>query len=466
MIDFTTLKGLTIREGVVTKITDASGRVLWAAGGKIVLEVEKITSNTYAGETTYENEQFILLDIYPKTNGRVKVTYGGLTKTITDTSGAEEPNAQQVFFGTFNGVSDSVTTPASGELTIEGDCIGFACSSYQSGSKSYNIGYSSCITSVIEWGDVSSISSYAFYGCTGLTSINIPTSIRSVGLSAFSGCTGLASVHTNNFDTWCRIKFANAGSNPLSNGGNLYVNDVLITHVTLPSYAADMTYTFAGYQNLKTVSFQSGIVGIGEGVFYNCNGLTSIELPNSLASIGNYAFYDCDSLALTSLPNSLASIGNYAFYDCYNLTLTSLPSSLTSIGNYAFTACWGISIGEIPEGVTYIGEYAFGMDASKSSSEITEDNMPNALILPSTIVEIGDYAFIYASASQVYPSNLFETVTIRATIPPTIGASTFGYTSQSASYIPNQIKAPVGCGATYKATEGWSKYADVIVEGS
>lgn len=32
MIDFSTLKGLTIPEGVVTQIADASGRVLWKSG--------------------------------------------------------------------------------------------------------------------------------------------------------------------------------------------------------------------------------------------------------------------------------------------------------------------------------------------------------------------------------------------------------------------------------------------------
>lgn len=31
MIDFSTLQGLTIPEGVVTQITDASGVVLWSA---------------------------------------------------------------------------------------------------------------------------------------------------------------------------------------------------------------------------------------------------------------------------------------------------------------------------------------------------------------------------------------------------------------------------------------------------
>ena len=53
-IDFSTLQGLTIPEGVVTEIKDAGGRVIWAvSGGKVILQVKKITSDTYAGETTY-----------------------------------------------------------------------------------------------------------------------------------------------------------------------------------------------------------------------------------------------------------------------------------------------------------------------------------------------------------------------------------------------------------------------------
>ena len=117
MIDFATLQGLTIPEGVVTQISDASGRVLWMLAKDeppAIFEVAKQTETTYAGETKYEYEEFILFDIYPKKGGTVKVTYGGLTKTIRDTSGATVPNAQKVFFGTFNGVSDGVATPTSG----------------------------------------------------------------------------------------------------------------------------------------------------------------------------------------------------------------------------------------------------------------------------------------------------------------------------------------------------------------
>lgn len=185
MIDFATLQGLTIPEGVVTKI-ESGGVVLWelkTGGAPVILEVEKITSDTYAGETTYTGESFILLDIYPKTNGTVSVTYGGLTKTIADTTGAEKPNAQQVYFGTFNGVSDSVDTPASGELIVEGDynCVGTGSFNIDIKSTRYYNG----ITAIWEWGTITDIPAGAFYFCDKLSISVIPEGIVRIGGSAF-----------------------------------------------------------------------------------------------------------------------------------------------------------------------------------------------------------------------------------------------------------------------------------------
>ena len=199
MIDFATMQGLTIPEGVVTQIADASGRVLWALqeGFDGTFRVEKITSNTYAAETLYENEEFILLDIYPRTNGTVSVTYGGLTKTITDTSGALNPNAQQVFFGTFNGVSDEVATPASGVLTIEGDCYAVACSTYVPSSKQYASSRWSGIIAIGNWDQVglTSIPASAFYNCSQMKgAITIPYTVHAIGDAAFSNCSGLESI--------------------------------------------------------------------------------------------------------------------------------------------------------------------------------------------------------------------------------------------------------------------------------
>lgn len=194
-INFATLQGLAIPEGVVTQIMDAAGRVLWmvGGGGEVILEVEKVTSNTYAAETTYENEEFILLNIYPKTNGTVNVTYGGLTKTIVDTSGVAEPNAIPVFFGTFNGVSDSVATPASGTLTIEGDYAAFAVGNFSKTNKSVSSIDCGCITAVKSFGGVQfipdrsfahSVSGFSVGNYLLLEPITIPTSVASIGVQA------------------------------------------------------------------------------------------------------------------------------------------------------------------------------------------------------------------------------------------------------------------------------------------
>lgn len=60
MIDFAKLQGLTIPEGNVTQITDASGRVLWkkAPSGVTVTIYQKMMMNTTTlaiGDQTYTN---------------------------------------------------------------------------------------------------------------------------------------------------------------------------------------------------------------------------------------------------------------------------------------------------------------------------------------------------------------------------------------------------------------------------
>ena len=100
---------------------------------------------------------------------------------------------------------------------------------------------------------MTSIEAYAFDGCTGLTSIDLPDGVTSIGSAAFRDCTGL-------------------------------------TSIDLPA----------------------GLTSIGSAAFWGCDGLTSIDLPDGLTSIGERAFSGCTGLTSIDLPAGL-TIGNGAF---------------------------------------------------------------------------------------------------------------------------------------------------------
>lgn len=388
---FSGLQGMTIPEGVVTQIAK-DGVVLWKleTSKPIILEVEKITSNTYAGETTYTAEEFILLDIYPKTNGTVNVTYGGLTKTITDTSGVEEPNAQQVFFGTFNGVSDSVTTPASGTLTIEGGFVGIASGTFKA-TKSMTK-YCGCITSITDFGSISNIPSHAFHDCSKLTSVTIPKSVTSLdGERIFQGCTAL-------------------------------------TSIVIPESVTSLG---------------------GEFLFFDCNALTSIDIPKSVTKLGNNTFSYCENLTNVIIPKNVTTMGANPFSNrlenakC-DVIVESGNVNYSIIGNCLIENATnrlvsGFIDSVIPNGVTIIGEDAFN-GLYKVGFKLT---------IPQSVVHIGSSG-LYCS-----PVN----IEFLSQTPPTLDANAFMLSGL-------QITVPVGCGETYKTAEGWSEYADYIVEVS
>lgn len=315
-MNFATLQGLTIPEGVVTQIADASGRVLWMLPNDepFTLKVKKITASTYAGDTKYSNESFILLNVYPKTNGTVHVTYGDLTKTITDTSGAAEPNSQQVFFGTFNGVSDSVVTPASGGLTITGDCAGVACGSYSTSSKASD-NYDG-VTAIGNWeiNGFTAIQDNAFKDCSQIKgALVIPNSVTKIRPGAFANCSGLTSITIPNSVT-------NIAPNPFYG-----ISDNNILKIQGNS----------GYFSIEG----NTLVTIANGTKTLCSGFANTVIPSDIKTIGATAFLNCTGLTTITIPASVEKLGEKAFSGCTNLQTivilgTNPPSIITSSGMF------------------------------------------------------------------------------------------------------------------------------------
>lgn len=421
-IDLSGVAALSDRYGAITQVTDASGRVLWSAEKPVpvVLQVAKESFTSYSAETNHASN-CVLLEIYPKSaSSKVNVTYGGLTKTLQFAG----TNSLQVFFGSYNGASDSVETPADGELVIEGGYTAFGNGVYtrKDSDGKTSTGYSQCITAVLDWGTPSEIPNHAFRSSIELAADNycpsfasLPDGIKRIGANAFYCCDTLA------------------------------ISEI-----------------------------PDGVKSIGEYAFWGCADITISKMPEGLESIEFDAFEGCTSIKSMHFPASAKDLAGGCF-GCQNLeaytvdsdnpnfvtvdgvvfdknmtklrfyprgsgrTLYSIPSGVVEISSYAFEGTLNLISVTIPEGVKKIGTSAF------------YDSGLQSITLPASLEELGSSAFSSMD-------NLSSVICL-ATTPPSDAYVAF------AAYS-GQIIVPKGCGEAYRTAENWSEYADLIQEAT
>ena len=141
-----------------------------------------------------------------------------------------------------------------------------------------------------------------------------------------------------------------------------------LTSLTLPSGLTEIgSCTFRGCSGLTSLTLPSGVTKIGFSAFEGCSGLTSLTLPSGLTEIGFSAFNGCSGLTSIPLPSGLTEIDSHTFYNCSGLTSLTLPSGVTEIGYSAFEGCSGLtSIYVYTEKLPDMGRDVFdGCDAKK-----------------------------------------------------------------------------------------------------
>ena len=249
-----------------------------------------------------------------------------------------------------------------------------------------------------------------------------------------------------------------------------------------------------GFDNYNgKIILLNNITLIGDDVFSEAN-LNSLVVPYSVNSVGSYFIYNCPNLTDILLMANITSIPQEAFSFCPLLKNINIPDTVTEIGSSSFIMCSSFTSISIPEGVTCIGALAFAGCSLLQSINVSPNNqfymtesgvlfdkaqttlllypagkldktyiVPNGVTsisaafvfctniqlveLPSTVTSIEDNAFTSCA-------NL-TTVTIKATIPPTIQSTTFDDTVQRYEVPAESVEA-------YKTATNWANYADKI----
>ena len=157
------------------------------------------------------------------------------------------------------------------------------------------LAYREDIQSVVIESGVTSVGSYAFSRCKGLTSVSIPDSVTEVGEYAFHGCAGLTDViFGGTQEQWSAVSIG-ASNAPLTDAA---IRFGVVPDCVLPAFLTE----------------------IGEEAFSGA-AFRYVKLPETTTVIGRLAFAECPNLRYIYIPAATTDIDRYAFVDVTDLTV-------------------------------------------------------------------------------------------------------------------------------------------------
>ena len=244
----------------------------------------------------------------------------------------------------------------------------------------------------IDFSGVFSVGPRSFMMCDSLNVLDI-TSIKSMGAQAFANCAGITEIITGPYT-------------PIGDYG--FSGCTGLTQVTLNgNKIGELGFSFC--TNLHTVTINNSVDTIGYGAFYGCENLSNVNYRSTVRIIDDFAFTKCN-LETVVIPNGVEYVGTRAFgYDQVTEgkgateVIISAGAKVTSIGPGIFSNCDGLTKFTVEEGNSYLSS-ADGILYDKAQYKVIlvpTAYSANTLTLPSTVAEIGEYAFSLCNIETV-----------------------------------------------------------------
>lgn len=189
-------------------------------------------------------------------------------------------------------------------------------------------------------------------------------------------------------------------------------------------------------EQIKKVIIEEGVINIPFKSFYGCSNLIEASMANSVQEMGSSAFRDCVALEEITFSKKIKVIPDYAFQKCTNLQKIIIPDNVKEIQDEVFYGCTKLKDIQMSKKIENVKKGAFintaffknddnwkngvlycdsvlvssNTDVSRNvtvregtrviAAEAFENSRLSKVILPESMITIGDYAFYYCKLLQ------------------------------------------------------------------
>lgn len=285
------------------------------------------------------------------------------------------------------------------------------------------------ITRIIIPESVVTIGQNAFSGC-GISYIIIPSSVNTIGVGAFQNCAQLINVYvpippsltppafyTNYNNSSVYFNSGSVSPNAQYNytldfypsQGNTVITQSDVTNI-IGGFTGNFVANINGVSNLHLISIdnnafsgtniRNAIIGnyvesIGVNAFKNCAQLTNISIGSGIQTIAIGAFLNCQNLQTVKIPSKMYNTCNSAYFSSGSAIQYKYYCVLSASNDRGILTAYDVE-SQLDVGANFSSTISITFDTSVA---IIDDNafngnpIVNNIIIPPTIITIGNYAF-------------------------------------------------------------------------